>query len=125
MPRRPARRLIAWLLTVTVLLAQTAALAYACAIDSASVEQAVTAPCPTHVVGEKAPASPPTSNLCEVHCQTPTVSDAGPSVVPAAALVALHPSPPQFRATPTLRSTPPEARGTPPPVLLRSTRLLI
>ena len=125
MHRRPAHRLIAWLLTVSVLLAQTAALAYACTIDSASVEQAGTAPCPTHVVGEEAPATPPTSNLCEVHCQTPTVSDAGAPVVPVAALVALHPSVPHFRATPTLRSTTPEARGTPPPVLLRSTRLLI
>jgi hypothetical protein len=122
---RPFRRLTAWLLAVLVLFAQTAAVAYACAIDAARVDVVTTAPCPEHIGDQVQPASAQTGNLCEVHCQTPAVPDAGAAVAPADAIVAVHPILPLVQDAMAWRAQPPEVRGTPPPVHLRSTRLLI
>src|SRR5688500_4531863 len=84
--RHPYRRSIAWLLAICLLFAQTAALAYACALDQGPMPVEVSrAPCPTHL-DDPDGGTFGNGNLCEVHCQTPTVShlQAGLDVPPAA-----------------------------------------
>ena len=122
---RPLRRLTAGLLAALVMFAQTMAIAYPCALDAAQPEAIVVAPCPAHVGSEAQPGPEQTGNLCEVHCQMPTVSDAGGKLAPAVAIDSIHPA--LSLVDPGVRSRvrTSEARGKPPPVLLRSTRLLI
>ena len=122
---RHLRRLTAWLLAALVVFAQTAAIAYACAIGTAQSEAVASAPCPMHIGDEAQPAPGQTRNLCEVHCLTPAVADVDATVAAVVAIVAIHPTKSLVHAPTRSRAQPPEARGKPPPVHLRSTRLLI
>ena len=122
--RRPHRRLIAWLLAICLLFAQTAALAYACALDQPSVPAEVVAPCPAHLDDADVGATA-SGNLCEVHCQTPTVAQVQAGLDVPAAAIALHTVavrlPDAFEFCPA----PPDPLRTPPRVLQRTSRLLI
>jgi hypothetical protein len=123
--RHPYRRPIAWLLAICLLFAQTAALAYACVLDQVPMPAEVSrAPCPAHLDDVDA-GTFASGNLCEVHCQTPTVShiQAGLDVPPAA--VALHTVAPPIADAVDSRPPPPDPLRTPPRVLLRTSRLLI
>jgi hypothetical protein len=126
MPRKATRRLLAWLLAVCVLFAQTAALAYACAVDGAVAAQAAAvAPCPEHVADVDADGEAQEASLCKIHCQTPMTPDTGVSLPMAAAVEA---RPRVIAAIFDSLDRVPEAptpRGAPPPVLRVTSRLLI
>ena len=116
---------IVWLLTICVLFAQTAALAYACAIDLAPVPVEVgRVPCPAHLDDADA-GTFGSGNLCEVHCQTPTFSHVLAGLDVPAAAVALHTAAPRIPDAFDFRAPPPDPLRTPPRILLRTTRLLI
>jgi hypothetical protein len=122
--RRSHRRLLAWLLAAAVLFAQSAALAYACALEARQLAEVAAAPCPSHVA-EAQEGDQAGGNLCEVHCQTPILPDPGvtfaflpPAFEP---LIVVGDAP----AASLVPSSPPEPRGAPPPVLLRTSRRLI
>jgi hypothetical protein len=120
--RRASRRLIAGLMALCVLFAQSAALAYACKLEAGRLALSATAPCPSHL-GDASDA-PSDANLCEVHCQTPTLSDADTALLPAI-LLASRPVVAELSAWRDVAPLPPDPRGAPPPLLLRTSRLLI
>jgi hypothetical protein len=124
--RHPFQRIARWLLAALIVFGQSAALAHACTIGAAPRPSVGSVPCPTHAPDEAPAASAHSGNLCEVHCQTPSLPEPGSTVAPAVAVVAMHPVAASSvdRAAP-LPERPPEVRSTPPPVHLRSTRLLI
>jgi hypothetical protein len=130
--RSLARRLVIVVAVACLAFAQTAAAAYACArsamLDGSWLGALVEteAPCPMHVAGaaaDEAPRAP--SNLCEVHCQTPSMPDAGPDIGLPAAIVATHPVARLAHDTTTLAARPPVPRSAAPPRALLTTRLLI
>lgn len=126
MKSRATRRFLAWLMAVCVLFAQSAALAYGCSLDPAvGVPAATTAPCPSHVADDNAGGDGGQRNLCQIHCQTPTTADPGVSVPLLGAVDArsggITAVPSSVHRVPAL--LPP--RSAPPPVLQRTSRLLI
>ena len=126
MKSRATRRLLAWLMAVCVLFAQSAALAYGCSLDRAGgAPEATTAPCPSHVADADSWGDVGQGNLCQVHCQTPTTADPGASVPLLGAVDARSEGIAAVRwsvyRVPTL--LPP--RSAPPAVLQRTSRLLI
>ena len=124
-PRHPYRRPIAWLLAICVLFAQTAALVYACALDQAPMPAEVSlAPCPAHLDDPDARTFG-NGNLCEVHCQTPTVSHVQAGLDVPAGAVALHWVTPRLPDAIDFRPPRHDPLPTPPRVLLRTSRLLI
>lgn len=126
MRRLALRRLIGAFLAFAVLFAQTAALAYACQREAPQEPSTTVAPCPAHIDGADDSSSEPSDagNLCKVHCETPTPPDGVTPIVaiPAALGDAYVPRAPARRA---LHSRRPEARGVPPFLILRTSRLLI
>ena len=124
MPRRALRRLIAGLLALAVLFAHTAVLAYSCQLGTPSDDAVVEAPCPAHA--EEAVDSQPvdSGNLCKVHCETATLPDVSATVVamPAANAQTYVVRP---IAGPALHAPAPEPPGAAPPLILRTSRLLI
>jgi hypothetical protein len=126
-------RIYAWLVAVCLLFAQSAAIAYACPrgeamLDATAVEAT---PCAQHVATAD-DAAPPASgvfapgNVCEVHCQTPSLPDGGamdlPSIVVATAW--LVPARPVASGSASPASDI-EARSAAPPFLALFARLLI
>ena len=124
MPRRALRRLIAGLLALAVLFAHTAVLAYSCQLGTPGDEAVVEAPCPAHV--EEALDSQPvdSGNLCKVHCDTATLPDVSATVV---AIPAANPQTYVVRPIvgPTVHPSAPQPHGAAPPLILRTSRLLI
>lgn len=125
--RRPLRRFVASLLMLCVLLAQTAAIAYACPRDAAASAEAAM-PCGVHLAtaAEDDAGALPEGNVCEVHCQAFTVPGAGAPVMPLLAPVIAWHLP---RALPAAAAAGPvaelEARSAAPPPLALFARLLI
>lgn len=75
MKSRVTRRLLARLLVVCVLFAESAALAYGCSLDRpVNAPAAMMTPCPSHVADADANArgGGGQGNLCPIHRQTPT-----------------------------------------------------
>jgi len=126
MPRKATRRLLAWLMAVCVLFAQSAALAYACSLDRVGATPvAATSPCPSHVADTNGSGDAGQGNLCQIHCQTPTTADPGASV-PMVAAVDARPAAITGVALAVHRvAAVPTPSGAPPPVLRRTSRLLI
>jgi hypothetical protein len=131
--QRPlARRFVIIVAVACFAFAQTAAAAYACARLAMSSTTWLGAlvetqtPCSMHVAsaeGDQTPSAP--SNLCEVHCQTPSMPDAGPDIGAPAAIVAMHPVAAVLFDTTTLAARPPVPRSAAPPPALLTMRLLI
>jgi hypothetical protein len=122
------RRLLTWTLTVCVLFAQSAALAYACQRGQADGAAAgvTVAPCPQHLLDAE-PATPiANGNVCEAHCQTASLPDAGMPDLPAPVAIAAWLLPPLVeRVAPAVPSDDVEAKSAAPPPLARSAKLLI
>jgi hypothetical protein len=130
--RRPSRP-IAWLVAACLLLAQTAALAFACSRGEAMVvaEAAAATPCASHlaegdpVVAEGAGLLAQ-GNVCEVHCQTASLPDGGAFDLPAIVVVARWEIPASAIAPdPAAPASEIEARSAAPPLLALLPRLLI
>ena len=129
---RRLKRTLSWLVAACLLFAQTAAIAYACPRGEAMVAaEAATTPCAQHLAPD--PGTAPAGggllaagNVCEVHCQTPSLPDVGafdlPAMVVAAAweIPALAVAPDPAAPAPEL-----EARSAAPPLLSLLPRLLI
>ena len=122
------RLLLTWTLAACVLFAQSAALAYACQRGQADgvVAGATVAPCPEHLLDAQ-PATPiANGNVCEAHCQTASLPDAGMPDLPAPIAIAAWWLPPLVeRAAPVAHSDDVEAKSAAPPPLARFARLLI
>jgi hypothetical protein len=134
------RRLTAGFLALCVALAQSAALAWDCAIGSASgdsppsAEAAVasvtpTVPCHGTAADDRGPESGSESgsapgNLCEVHCQTPTPPDDAGLAVPALVQAAWLPIPEPALIRAPGRVDVPEQKGAAPPARTRYCRRL-
>lgn len=118
---------MATLLAFCVLLAQTAALAFACDRALAGVPQE--SPCASHVAGEASLGDVvllAEGNVCEVHCEPASLPDAGVTDLPVPAVViAWHlPSEPVL-ASPDAPAIELEARSGSPPARTLFARLLI
>lgn len=126
--RHPHRRLTAWLLAFCLLFAQTAAVAYACQRHS-STENAPGGHCTPDLQAARAIAdagAPPAANLCEVHCQSASLPDAGnlDHAIPADVVAWRIPAS-SLAGSPTVPETPWEARNLSPPPRTLYSRLLI
>lgn len=122
------RRLLAWTVAVCVLFAQSAAIAYACQrVQADRVDTGATVtPCPQHLLDAE-PATPiANGNVCEAHCQTASLPDAGMTDVPAPVAIAAWWLPPLVElAGPAVPSDDIDAKSAAPPPLARFARLLI
>jgi hypothetical protein len=121
--RRAFRCLNATIVAFAVLFAQTAVLAYACQLEQLPSERAAVVPCPAHIEGAGDSSADGSANLCKVHCETPTTPDVPSVVGPAPAAFSLaYLAPMAVLQSPTAPLAPP---GAVPPLILRTSRLLI
>ena len=121
---RRFRHLLAWLVAACVVFAHTAALAAGCAIELSrgGSEAFASQPCPAH--SQPGSAAPGTANVCEVHCQAASLPlDAALHVPVALTSTVVIPLRVVAVLAPTFQAALP--RGKPPPVLLKTSRLLI
>ena len=123
--RRIHCRIVACLVAVVLVFAHTAALAYACKLESATVASSAAQPCPAHLDSSNNATPAADGNLCKVHCDAATPSDAGAQVAVAAPST-VDSWVPRVRAMAVPIPLHGVAHGTAPPLLLlRTSRLLI
>ena len=103
--RRLHRRVVAWLVALCVLFAQTAAVAYACERGGVpSVPLSASVPVATHCGGHLDDAAPAggvalaQGNVCEVHCVSASLTDPGFPDLPGPEAILAWPVPPALRA---------------------------
>jgi hypothetical protein len=132
---RRLKRVLAWLLAACLMVAQTAAVAYACSRGEAAAAAAAAAvaatPCAAHLAAD-GPANVQgdgpfaQGNVCEVHCQTAFLPDSGAFDLPSVVAVARWEVPPLDVMTGVPAPAPElEARSAAPPLLALFPRLLI
>lgn len=126
-----ARRIVIIVALACLTFAQTAAAAYVCArlafVEGSSMVSLVgaDAPCPMHASSADRETMPGPTNLCEVHCQTPSLPDAGPDIGLPTAIVASHPAAQLAFAPLTLASKAFVPHSAAPPRAALTMRLLI
>lgn len=125
--RRLHRRVVAWLAALCVLLAQTAAVAYACERHAAPRHEV--APCSAHLgdaTGHAAPVPLADGNVCEVHCHPLSLPDAGaPDLPEVVAVLAWRLPEVEALALPAAPVAELEAKSAAPPPRTLYARLLI
>lgn len=130
---RRLKRALAWLLAACMMVAQTAAVAYACSRGeaSAAAEAVAVTPCAAHLAAEgqasvEGDGPLAKGNVCEVHCQTASLPDSGAFDLPSVVAVARWEVPP-LDAMGGIPAPAPEleARSAAPPLLALFPRLLI
>ena len=129
---RRLKRTLSWFVAACLLFAQTAAIAYACPRGEALVAaEAAATPCAQHLAGGPGTAGADVGllaagNVCEVHCQTPSLPDGGAFDLPAMVVAASWEVPaPAVAPDPAAPAPELEARSAAPPLLSFFPRLLI
>ena len=129
---RRLTRTFAWLVAACLLFAQSAAIAFACPRGEAAgaAKSAAVTPCAGHLAAGDATLADggllAKGNVCEVHCQTPSLPDSGAVDLPSIVVVASWEIPEHLPAPcPVASASELEARSAAPPLLALLPRLLI